>query len=1272
MNYQTLRNTIVQSGALLTISRNTLDENVGQLLDAFFQSQPLVLDSVEVAPEDDAGQTVLVRGRSSFLQVAELPVTARFSVGADGKVQALLKYKLRDELPGPAAWTFSRSFPKLPAVLHHAQGFPIEESAGSQEPYVDSLDLFDTYFVVTTQAGVDPDFAVPLEPGINFVSKLRPQGMIGILESALKTPEPLVLYGPIRLPSPTGQTLPRTLFQRIWDRPDAPGIHVKAPLDLDFQLGKLRFDRPCFRVYSPPSTDWLAQNSSFQPAHGYTGRLAIPSAGIELELSADLQWGLPRAYLYAQCEGVSLGKLTHLGDLVGEQDLSAGLPDELRSAVDKLEKLELLALGAAVDFAAATLHVSSLSVTIGMPSLVWKVWSDRLVVENISCRFDLAEPFTRKPSAAAGGRSSLAVTVSGIVKIEGVPLRITARSDRNFSLYAMLQDGQTIPLGALLNRYAPSLPAPSDLTIDSLAVTVTPGQFYAMAMSLASQPKPWMIPIGRRNIALSGLSLNLLSPQGGPVSGSFAGTAALSDELSLSMSWTIGQSLVLRGVFANVKLQALIKDLCDQLGELPPKFDLTLTTAQVLVSQRGSDFAFQLASEIDGLGTLAFEVRKLAAGGVGFAGGLSLVTASSPAKVPGLAALTALERALRLQKFLLVFSSFSDVAFVFPDLAQFNSPQLATKKVALPQSASGLAAGLNAYAQWQLDSADKHHGLIQKLLGLDGTLDVAVQIGQKPENSRLLVAKSGKIAGRPFQYKLGVQLDNGQPSLFLTGSVPLTIQGQPQTFDLTTLFVANGAFLSANVKGTKPIDFKLFKLSNLGLEIGVDLAGLPSLGVTGTIDVKNFESSVAVFFDSTDPTKSLVAGAVSDISLKDVVDTLLGTKVRSAIDEVLASVAIKGTAPFNLPGALAADLDQLRLDKVAAAFLSGGSVQIPAAAQQVLLSANTPGELWHLTDLTKMRHYQLKKVGQTIQASLQAQFYFAPQATAIGTIPFPQGFYISGAIEFLGYRAQATVDISANRGIRVDAEMDKIILGNGLFAITAASGSGGPKVSISTMADPGNQVPELRPPHFYVSGAAQLLGIRAVVLASLTTKGLLLELKGGLAPGVTFDLDLELGKGGLSVDGDIKTGIGTIDLGTLGKVKVNTELEGSLGIRIGGAQLATAVEASFSFLGEEKNVAKFELDKNPSALARLAGTLESKVTALLREEFKDAGRWASAVKRGAIDGVDDAEKVLRNVYGKSSDEAKELAGTAKKEVSSVVNSAGKTASKFGKKIKKLF
>ena len=1304
MNYQELKQKLAISQGGLTLSQSTLTSAVGTFINDVYAGQPLVITSAQPGPEEAPAGTVQLSGRASFLNVPELPVSARFSLDEQGEVRALLRYRLRDALPGPDAWTFSRSFPKLPPVFDYDTGLPAAYALSrfdkevNQRPFLDALELFDTFFVVSTHAGKDPELGVPLEVGINFVSRLRPQGMLGVLEHTLGEKPSLVLFGTLRLPRPTDTTPPLLPMQLPWERPTAPGIHLQAALEADFKAGNLTVNRTAFRVYSPPSTEWMKQNPSFKPLHGYAGTLAIPSAGLEVQLGARLGWNLPEALLYAECKGLTLGKLAHLLDFAGTDGLAAHLPRELQKAVEELGSLELTYVAMELGLEGLTPVVDKAFVTVGFPHLKWKVWGDHLEVEDLFCQFVIPSPF-KALGAQAAAAPAVSVTVFGTLDVEGVPLAIRASSDRGFTVSAATQGTVRLPLDKLLRTHGPGVPVPSALTINQLGVSIAPGRSYSMSAILAGEPEPWTLAVGHQKLELADVTLNFASPTGGPLTGSFAGKITFADGIQLRARYDIPGNFAVNGHFPRVNLSHLIERLCDQKAVLPGGFDLILDDSTVLIQKQGDSYTFQLGGVVKDFGVLAFEVRKLASGKWGYAAGMDLA-GSGLSKLPGLSGLRVLEDSFKLQKLMLVVSSFQDASFQFPSLAQFNRPQLATKSLALPAQTSGVNPGLMLFAQWQLDTGDRKHALLSKLLGLGATQSVTLAVSPEPlKSSRMYVSQRSTLQGHPFSFTFGVELTNGKPDLFLTGSLTCKIQGQPQTFDVTMAFAPGGAFFSGTMKGATAIDCGPFKLSNLALEVGTNWAGIPSLGVAATIDVKKFESSVAVFFDSTDPSKSLVAGSLSELTLADVVDSLVGGAAASPLDGVLGTISVKGTHQFEIPGALADELDGLSFDKVSAAFATAAKLQLPSSASQLLLVVNKKGSAWHLSDLTTMRHYQLEKRGDKIAVSIAPQFYCAPQATAIGSVRYPQGFYVNAAIGFLGFKAEATIDISTSKGVSIDAQMDRIVLGNEkLFCIGAEQGSGGPRLSVSTFTQPDHPVKEFRPPHFYVNGSLVLLGIKNGVYASLSPKGLVFDLRGALVPGVKFNVQARVGGDGMDASGEIKVGVGTLDLGALGKIHLDTELDGRLEIQMGAKDILVAAEASFEFSGQKLKIGKFKLDGKPDVLKELPDQLARKAEQALSEVFKDMGKWASAVGDGVVQGVEDTEKVFKDVYGQSADAAKALskginkstqvvekqvtqaanavakeaskdANQAAKEVSKGVEKAGK---KIGKTFKKLF
>lgn len=1258
-----LQNELTPNNGLVELSRQMLNAGLAPLLDRYNQSHPLTLTDATLSTADDA-QTAVLSGRSSYLGVPNAPVTARFALTTAGDVSATLKYQLRDALPNEAAWKFAWSFPALPSVWNYATrataGATVTSLIAQQKPFVESLFLFDTYFVLATHAHTDPDWNIPLVAGLNFISRLRPLGALGVLENTFNQTETLTLYGPVNFVQSGESTAPLKDRERPWERPTAPGLHLQAPLG-QLSLGPLALSDLVLQIYTPLTQEWLTANVTFAPRYGYAGQLTIPSAGITLGLSAEMLWNQPGTMVYAKCAGVSLGALSQLADVVGGLDLNAVLPKELQSAVKALKQLELTELAFPLSLTSTGVGLQSMEITLGLPSLVWQVWSDDLQVRNLACRFLIDDPLTQPTLRNA--------ILMGVMEIEGVAVTVQASVKDNFTLTAWLSEGVTIPLKKLLTKYAKDIPAPSDLDINYLLASFSSDRSYSFAAYLADKPKPWVISVGKEDLTLTNLALDLSKTSTTPVAGRFSGSATLGNKYLLQLDYALPGDVQLRSTFLDLSLRRLIDLVANQAVTLPKNFDFDIASLIVLVKKQGNNYTFQAMADLPNLGMLGFEARRLADGKTGFAAGLSLATGGL-SQLSGLKELGALEKMVSLQKLLIVVASFEDSKFAFPDAAGFNQPALVTKAVSLPSGVGGVKAGLNILAEWMLKDTNQNERLVKILLGLGGTEQVVVQVGSNPaSDTRLMLARRAKINGQPFDYIFGVQLTQGAASLFLTGTLTLNIQKTPQTFNLTTVFVPSGACLSASMKGGTPIDCGPFQISNLGLVIGVNLSGVPSLGITANINVKNFSSSIALFFDSANPSKSLVAGAVSDLTLKDVVGNLIGGNIKSStLDDILESVAIGGTQAFNLPTTLATDLNNRNLANIAAAFAKA-NMSLPATADQLLLVVAEADKTWYLTDLTKMRYYQVKRKGNDLVASVEAQLYFAPQVTSIGGITFPMGYYLNAAIEFLGFEAQVTIQINQGQGMMVDAYAEKLVIGSQqLFCLSSVDGKTGPRISIATLQQPKHAVPEFRPPHFYINGSLTMLGIKQSVLASATKQGLTLLIAGELVALVDFDLAVTVKKSGFNLSGKVTAGVDKLNLGALGKLDLDTDIEAAITLSADANNIKSAVEASFELLGEEIRIAKFGLDVKTPALANLGKVLISKAEEQAKELYKDADRWANAVKKGVISEVDDVEQVLTKTFGKSSKEAKKLAGDISDELSKGVKKTSKKIKKAWKKL----
>jgi hypothetical protein len=462
--------------------------------------------------------------------------------------------------------------------------------------------------------------------------------------------------------------------------------------------------------------------------------------------------------------------------------------------------------------------------------------------------------------------------------------------------------------------------------------------------------------------------------------------------------------------------------------------------------------------------------------------------------VPGLKDLAALEKVVDLKELSLFLATYDGAALQFPGLEKFGNPTLVGHHIPVTPGTGGLIAGVNFSASWQLDTSRKDMALLKQILGLNPEMDITVQVSRVPsENSRLYFRfdtafNNGKD---PFSGQLGFALVNGAPSLFLAARYETRIQKQPVAFNVAMSIVKGGIFFSGSMLGT--VKFDSVQLSNLALALGFNWGGIPTLGLAASLNISGWQSSIAVLFDSTDPSRSLLAGAISDLSLADIANGLAAGDIPKDIEDVLSGIEITGTRPFNMPyDEVAEALDESDLEATVAAFKTYGQVTLSASTDQVLQVVGTPGKRWSLTDMGyHLRHYQLERKGQYVQVSLNPQFYLAPASAQMGSLVFPQGYFITGTLNILGLKWTSYVEIRNDKGIAVSSELNQAleIYDPGFFRLSDVEGESGPKLSMATFKQPDLEDKTFRNPHIYINGALTMLGATSLAYVKGTTKG---------------------------------------------------------------------------------------------------------------------------------------------------------------------------------------
>jgi hypothetical protein len=1258
MDIHTLDQDLPIVGGQLTLTATSLPGlSLEPLLLAYNHDQPLIIAN---AQKEVRGHVVIVSGTMPFMGVPSLAVTATFHLDGTNNPVAELRFTLIDKKPGPTAWRFSTSFPQIPLSMDYARSLTI--------PLLniyDELQLSDAVFVLTTQAGKDQTTGVPLVAGLNFIATLNPQGLIGLFDSLLGGKRQVTLYGPIVVPT-TGQVTPdlpdqTSPWQVSWP---VPGILLQADLGIELTVAKLTLQNCTLHLYTPLTNDWLDANARYEPVVAITGTLHIPSANVSVDALVELTRNYAYVPIVGIFQGVSLDNLARLVDLTNGNDLFNLLPDAIKEPLLKLGGLSLEEAAIVFTDRLSAEAVASVFLRVGMPGLRWTVLPG-FTVENMSVAFIIDSPFVAQ-------QRDVSVQVEGTLDIGGVLFDVTTRVP-DFTVWVQLQDEDVLPLKAFFQQYVPELPAPPDLQVGEMQLVLTPGSSYDFTASMMDDP-PWTLDLGPVPLTVGNVELSLSRQASGTAQGTFAATLAIGQELELAIIYTLPGAFSLRADLPEVHLSSLIRLLNEIDLPLPTGFDIDLKQAYVLIEQGASDLSFNVAVDIATLGLLAFTVQRQ--GRWGFALGVDL-SLSSLSTLPGLSVLAPFEQFAGLDTLMLVVSSFDGpVGFQFPDMANFTVPSLGNRKIQLPRQASGLVRGLNLYAQLRTSQNAGFRVLAQYLgLQLNGTVGItlAVSLPDPLTNSKLFLSVSEEIQkGTTLAGELGGLLQGGEVGVFLTAMVNTRVQNQPMRFDVTALVLENGVLISGTMQGT--IHFGSLQLSNLALVIGLDFEGIPSLGIAATLDVSTFESSLALFFDSTDPLKSLVAGALSNLTLLDIARYLAGQQdIPAGLDTVLGQIGLKELTAFHMPASLATSLDNRDTGAISTAFTQYGSINIAGTSDRILLVINERGSLWHLTDLSTMRHYSLKLQGGSIAVTLEPQLLLAPQTTFIGSLQYPQGFDVIAEIDYVLIQAQIKILISANQGIAADVDLAPIVLlSRDFFSLSGAGGPGGPHLSLATYRQPDLSDPQLRDPHFLLAGNLRLLGadlssISLFVsehgltfdLSSQTTPFLFLQVHG------SFDSLSQLDAGGSIVVGINRS----LDLGILGSLSVHVDVNGTLDVTYTGGNASASLQGGFVFQGIQCNIPVLALDVNSPALQHIDETLWSQIVDIISKLLKNPDQWLEWVHDTIIVGAgqtaEEVGHILASVYQLSADvvasETKQILGYTIDGVSEALKGAGCTA-----------
>ena len=261
----------------------------------------------------------------------------------------------------------------------------------------------------------------------------------------------------------------------------------------------------------------------------------------------------------------------------------------------------------------------------------------------------------------------------------------------------------------------------------------------------------------------------------------------------------------------------------------------------------------------------------------------------------------------------------------------------------------------------------------------------------------------------------------------IDGHINLKVNNKTILFSIDAIIT----FDSVSISGTYNdiLDFGAIRLENLGLAIGYSIEGLPVFGVKANMFIPAGESDFHTFFCIYyDNEKSMISGAMSDISITSIIKYLTNSK----IDMNFEILKIGALVP-SIEGKrkiLNEDLENKNFDKISEIFKKEYSFDLDTVSKDDCLSIQVDRDsrnnnIWYLSDNIKAKHYVIKNG----IPSIEAQFYFSTTEMSFGEYNIYPGVFVACRLIIMDKIIINTlVDINKDKGIRILVNVNEINL----------------------------------------------------------------------------------------------------------------------------------------------------------------------------------------------------------------------------------------------------
>ncbi|MBL8437443.1 MAG: hypothetical protein JNM61_04515 [Zoogloeaceae bacterium] len=425
----------------------------------------------------EEGDAFLLQGAGPILGLAATPLTARIWVD-QGEPHLLLTAH-----PAPG-WHFRDSFPDLPG----SPDAPLTLGAPPASP-LDALAFSDATLVLASH------------PGDNLPRGLSFEGTLDLLDPTLAP-----------LGALTGALPTMRISGSIHDLSPTPVVRLAAPIPLTLQIGAVAVEAGALKLTSHLSRWTPSPVATIEVA----GQIRL-GAALTLALTAELPLGGDRSALVLQGRFTPPADLTltDLAEALGLDSLTDALPPALRQA----GQVRFASLGAALSLNPVGVHWLALS--LDFPT-TWTLIDGQADLQDLRLAGFLLQP--GKPG------QTFQATLDADLRLGGIAFSVSAAVP-GLALHGELApEAGDLKLGALLERWLPSVENLPDLALGDLLLDLDPGEARFSLEGVCTGT--WPLPTAGATLAMEDLRFRLAHSATGPSRAAVSGLCRIGERIA--------------------------------------------------------------------------------------------------------------------------------------------------------------------------------------------------------------------------------------------------------------------------------------------------------------------------------------------------------------------------------------------------------------------------------------------------------------------------------------------------------------------------------------------------------------------------------------------------------------------------------------------------------------------------------------------------------------------------------------------------------------------